>query len=205
MPGRIYHSILIAVGSYSFKQNYMRVLREIPVLVLVLLAFFVGGFLLVVTLKSEQQKQEKVDIEITDADANGFPDAGVTVSGEYTSVYSYDNNGNWYWDIGDGRKWGNVLSAADLEQATLTTCNYQVQYSGNFENDPFLDNGWISNDINCSGYNDNGTYNYLIVHTTDSRYRGNGVTVWGLWEYQPLAIPGFGNLARPEKPVGIGI
>ena len=136
-----------------------------------------------------------------DADGNGFPDVGVTVNGKYTSLYAYDANGDWYWDLGDGRVYGTVLSVGDLEEATLTVCDYQVHYRGNFENDPFLDSGWIMNNINCSGYDDNGSYNYLIVHKTDPRYTGNpDWAIWGTWEYHVLTESGEGNLVRPEGP-----
>lgn len=147
--------------------------------------------------------QKKLDKGVIDQDANGIPDAGVTVNGKYTSLYAYDDNGDWYWDLGDGRVQGTVSSVSDLEQATITVCDYQVQYRGNFENDPFLNSGWIINNINCTGFDDNHKYNYLIVHKTDPRYDGNPANaIWGDWEYQALTISGFGNLARPETPVG---
>ena len=101
-----------------------------------------------------------------DADNNGYPDEGVKVNGHYTSLYAYDANGDYYWDLGDGRIQGTVGSVAELDQATLTSCDYVVNYRGSFENNPFMDSGWIQNHINCSGYDDNGQYNYLIVHET---------------------------------------
>lgn len=138
-----------------------------------------------------------------DTNENGYPDAGVTTVGVYTSVYAYDATGDWYWDLGDGRTQGTVDSIEGLDEATLTTCDYQVQYRGNFEDDPFLDSGWIQNHINCSGYDDNGAYNYLIVQETDPRYQGNpDWAIWGTWEYHVLTESGAGNLARPETPVG---
>jgi hypothetical protein len=107
------------------------------------------------------------------------------------------------WDLGDGRIQGTVASIDDLDAATLTTCLYQVQYRGNFENDPFLNSGWIANEINCAGYDDNGTYKYLIVHETDPRYEGNpDWAIWGTWEYHVLTQSGVGNWVRPETPVG---
>lgn len=127
----------------------------------------------------------------------------MTTNGKYTSLYADDANGGWYWDLGDGRVYGNVGSVDDLDQATLTVCDYQVQYRGNFENDPYLDSGWMINNINCKGYDDNGSYNYLIVHQTDPRYDGNpDWAIWGTWEYQILTVSGFGNLVRPMTPVG---
>lgn len=137
-----------------------------------------------------------------DADDNGYPDVGVTVTGKYTSLYAEDGNGDYYWDLGDGRIQGTVGSVAELDVATLTTCDYQVHYRGTFENDPFMDTGWISNNINCHGA-DNGTYNYLIVHQSDPRYRGDAANaVWGTWEYHVYTQSGLGNLARPENHHG---
>lgn len=136
-----------------------------------------------------------------DADKNGIPDEGVTVTGKYTSLYVYDDNGDWYWDLGDGRLLGTVDFVAELDQSTLTVCDYQVQYRANFENDPYMDSGWIINNINCSGFDDNNTYNYLIVHETDPRYTGNpDWAIWGTWEYHALTISGYGNLVRPLLP-----
>jgi hypothetical protein len=138
-----------------------------------------------------------------DSDDNGFPDEGVTVNGKYTSLYAYDANGDWYWDLGDGRIQGTVDSVDELDASTLTVCDYQVQYRGKFENDAFLDSGWIMNNINCSGHDDNGTYNYIIVHETDPRYTGDpDWAIWGTWEYHVLTQSGSGNLVRPETPNG---
>jgi hypothetical protein len=136
-----------------------------------------------------------------DGDDNGYPDAGVVVTGKYESLYAYDANGDWYWDLGDGRIQGTVASVDDLGAASLTTCLYQVTYRATFENDPFMDSGWIINAINCSGYDDNGSYTYLIVHETDPRYTGNPAwAVWGTWEYHVLTVSGQGNLVMPYKP-----
>ena len=138
-----------------------------------------------------------------DSDNNGYPDAGVTTVGKYESVYAYDGAGDWYWDLGDGRVEGSVASIGELDPATLTVCNYQVQYRGNFENNPYQDSGWIANHINCAGYDGNATYTYLIVHQTDPRYTGNpDWAIWGTWEYHVLTESGSGNLARPSTPVG---
>lgn len=139
-----------------------------------------------------------------DQDGNGIPDEGVTVTGKYVSVYAYDAFGDWYWDLGDGRIQGTVGSIDDLDAETLTVCDYQVQYRGNFENDPFLDSGWIMNNINCSGFDDNNTYNYLIVHETDPRYTGNpDWAVFGSWEFHTFTQSGEGNLVRrPDGPLG---
>lgn len=143
------------------------------------------------------------DNERNDADGNGFPDEGVVVNGHYTTEYAYDANGDWYWDLGDGRVLGTVDSIEELDAATLTVCDYVVNYRGSFENDPFLDSGWITNHINCRGYDDNDKYNYVIVHETDPRYTGNpDWSIWGTWEFHTLTVSGIGNLVRPETHVG---
>jgi len=149
------------------------------------------------------------DQERWDSDDNGYPDVGVTTNGKYTSVYAYDCDpdcatGDWFWDLGDGRTQGSVSGFDQLDPSTLTTCVYQVVYRGNFENDPYLDSGWILNTINCSGYDDNNQYNYLIVHNTDPRWTGNGIDVgWGPeWEAVVYTISHYGNLAKPHGPAG---
>lgn len=168
---------------------------------LVVLVVLIGGIALAGTMVPGFQK--RVDSGFLDEDGNGIPDEGVTVVGKYTSLYAYDAGGNWYWDLGDGREQGNASSVDELDQETLTTCDYQVEYRGNFEDDPFMDSGWIINNINCRGYDDNNKYNYLIVHESDPRYDGNpDNAIWGTWEYQALTVSGQGNLARPETPVG---
>lgn len=137
-----------------------------------------------------------------DSDGNGYPDAGVSVTGKYVSVYAYDNT-DWYWDLGDGRVYGTVSSVGELDDATATVCTYQIQYRGTFENNPFMDTGWIKNNINCRGQ-DRGAFNYLIVHQSDPRYTGNpDWAVWGTWEYHVLTESGNGNIvrARPENAV----
>ncbi len=167
------------------------------VAVLVLGVFMVAGVASASTIVPGQQDRY-------DSDDNGYPDEGVTVTGAYDSLYAYDANEDWYWDLGDGRIWGTVDSVEELEESTLTTCDYQVQYRGNFENDPFLDSGWINNEVNCQGYDDNGTYSSTIVHETDPRYRGDDdLSIWGNWEYHTNTESGVGNLARPETPVGL--
>ena len=65
-----------------------------------------------------------------------------------------------------------------------------------------MNEGWITNNINCHGYDDNGTYNYLIVSQNDPRYTGNpDWAVWGTWEYHILTLSGNGNLVMPEHYV----
>jgi hypothetical protein len=138
-----------------------------------------------------------------DKDDNGIPDEGVTVVGHYTALYAYDMLDDWYWDLGDGRIQGTVGSVEELDQETLTTCNYVNNYRAKFENTPYMDSGWIQNHILCSGYDDNNEYNYLIVHETDPRYVGNpDWAIWGTWEYHALTISGFGNLVRPITHAG---
>lgn len=125
--------------------------------------------------------------------------AGI-VNGRRTSLYAYDNTGNWYWDLGDGRVMGTKSSVAELDQATLTKCDYVVNYRGTYENNPYMDTGWIQNLINCSGYDDNGQYNYMIVNESDPRYTGNPEwSIWGNWEYHGLIESGKGNLVRPYR------
>ena len=129
-----------------------------------------------------------------DKDGNGFSDAGVFVTGHYTSLYAYDGNGDYYWDLGDGRIDQTVDSVDDLDAASLTTCNYVNNYRADFGNDPFMDAGWIQNHINCVGL-EKAQYNYHIVHETDPRYTGNpDWAIWGNWEYHVLTISGEGNL-----------
>ena len=133
----------------------------------------------------------------------GHCDKDGTVVGHYTSVYAYDAVGDWYWDLGDGRVQGTVSSVDELDQATLTVCDYVNNYRGDFGGDPFMDNGWIQNHIKCSGHDDNNSYNYLIVHESDPRYTGNpDWAIWGTWEWKALTMSGYGNLVRPETPVG---
>lgn len=138
-----------------------------------------------------------------DEDNNGYPDEGEVVTGTYKSVYAYDDNGDYYWDLGDGRVQGTVGSIDELDQTTLTKCDYKNQYRGKYENDPFLDSGWVSNNIVCRGYHYDKaqTFKYLIVHETDPRYTGDGTPIWNTWEYHVDVEGGFGNkLARPESP-----
>ncbi len=178
--------------------------RHLPASLLALAAavtfLAVGSVSFAGTIVPGQQKQIEKNVNGIDSDGNGIPDEGKIVTGKYTSLYAYDDNGEWYWDLGDGRINGTVGSVDELDAETLTECDYQVQYRGSFDNDPFLNSGWIKNNINCHGYDDNGTYNYQIVHETDPRYRGNpDWSVWGTWEYHVSTESKSGNLVRPEK------
>ncbi len=178
-------------------ENLATTTREVEVrrsLILTVLVAMVIGLIAPAALASTVVKGHAK----YDKDGNGFPDAGVYVNGHYTSMYAYDAYDNWYWDLGDGRIQGSVASVDDLDPETLTVCDYVVNYRADFNNDPYMDHGWIQNHINCSGYDDNGHYNYLIVSNTDRRYTGNpDWAIWGTWEYHVLTVSGFGNLVRP--------
>lgn len=125
------------------------------------------------------------------------------VNGKYTSVYTYDANDDYYWDLGDGRVQGTVDSIDDLDQSTLTTCDYVVTYRGDFNGDPFLDSGWIRNNIKCHGYDysKTQTYNTLYVHETDPRYSENLEPIWGSWGVLVDAVGGVGSVANPQHPI----
>lgn len=138
-----------------------------------------------------------------DADENGYPDAGVEVTGHYTSLYAEDASGDYYWDLGDGRVYTSGVSSVDeLDPETVTVCNYVNNYRAAFENDPYMDTGWIMNNIRCRGA-EPGVYKYLIVNESDPRYRGNPeYAIWGNWEYHVLTESGAGNLVGPRNHVG---
>ena len=134
-----------------------------------------------------------------DQDNNGYPDAGRYVNGHYTSLYVQDASEAYYWDLGDGRIYTSpgVTSIDDLEQATLTFWEYEVNYRADFNNDPYMDHGWIINNIVQRGYLGNGHVTYLIVSDTDPRYTGNpDWAEWGTWEYHVLNESGIGNWVR---------
>ncbi|MEN9328577.1 MAG: hypothetical protein RI947_1385 [Candidatus Parcubacteria bacterium] len=117
------------------------------------------------------------------------------VTGHYTSLYAEDGNGDYYWDLGDGRVYTSV---ADLDEATLTVYYYENTYRGSFGGDPFLDNGWVLNSIRGVAADGSVThYQYLIVHESDPRYTGNPEwAVWGNWEYHVLVDGHAGNIVR---------
>jgi hypothetical protein len=157
-----------------------------------------GDYTAVPGMQTDGPRMERID-----SDGNGYPDAGVVVVGHYTSLYAYDDSGAYYWDLGDGRIYtsSGIGSVDDLDQDTLTTCTYEVNYKGTFENDPFQDSGHIDNHIVCSGYDGTGAYNYQIVHNTDPRYTGDGIPEFGgAWEYHVLTESGSGNVANPMRP-----
>ncbi len=139
-----------------------------------------------------------------DKDGNDIPDAGVFVTGTYKASYGEDASGAYYWDLGDGRVFTSVgvTSVDDLDADTLVSCDYKNTYRADFGNDPFMDEGWIINNIQC----DDGTaYHFLIVSQTDPRYTGDpDFATWGTWEYHVLSESGSGNIAnlvRPERHV----
>jgi hypothetical protein len=77
-------------------------------------------------------------------------------------------------------------------------CTYQVQYRGDFGDTPYLNDGWIINNIVCD---DGSAFNFLFVHATDPRYTGNDdLAIWGMWEWHVLTVSGHGNLANPMHP-----
>lgn len=117
------------------------------------------------------------------------------VTGMYKATYAYDNNGDWWgYNLSDqGVEAGSVESIDDLEQSTLTTCYYKVQYQGSFGDDPYLDMGWIRNNIVCKGYEPDNR-NVLYVSEDDPRYTGDGKEIWGSWEYFVDAQRGKGNV-----------
>ena len=155
-----------------------------------ILGFSAGSFAQSTVVKGHQKAK-------FDSDGNGIPDAGVKVNGHYTALYAEDGNGDWYWDLGDGRILGTVAAVDYLDESSLTVCDYVNNYRADFGNNPFMDTGWIMNNINCSGI-DKGHYKYLIVHEEDPRYTGNpDWAIWGTWEYHVYAISGSGNLVSP--------
>lgn len=138
-----------------------------------------------------------------DEDGNGIPDVGEVVTGfNNEAFYLFDASGDWYWDLGDGRILGSVNSPSELDQATLSRCDYILQYRGKFENDPYQDTGWIKNVIKCNGYayDTAKRYVYNIVHETEPRYTGNGTPIWNTWEYHVDVESGLGNkLINPQN------
>lgn len=126
-----------------------------------------------------------------------------TVNGKYTSVYAWDASDDWYWDLGDGREQGTVGGVDELDESTLTVCDYVVIYRGDFEGTPFMASGWIHNNIKCSGhdYKKTQTFNSLYVHETDPRYSDDLEPIWGTWGILVDTEGGTGNAANPQHPV----
>lgn len=77
-------------------------------------------------------------------------------------------------------------------------CDYIVNYRGDFGGDPYLNDGWISNQIKCD---DGSVTTYMIVHATDKRYTGNPeLAIWGAWEITKQTMNGAGNVANIHRP-----
>jgi hypothetical protein len=121
-------------------------------------------------------------------------------TGMYKATYAYDANGNWYgYNLSNlGEESGTVGSIDELEQETLTTCYYKVQYQGDFGDDPYLDMGWIRNNIVCTGYEPDNQ-NVLYVSQEDHRYTGEGTPIWNTWEYFVDAQRGDGNVLITDR------
>jgi hypothetical protein len=78
-------------------------------------------------------------------------------------------------------------------------CTIVVNYRGDFGGDPYLNDGWITNQMTCD---DGSTASYLIVHASDKRYTGNpDRAVWGTWEIVKETVSGTGNIANPQSPM----
>lgn len=73
-----------------------------------------------------------------------------------------------------------------------------VNYRGDFGGDPYLNDGWITNQYK---YPDGRTVNYLIVYKTDPRWTGNpDLAIWGEWEIVKQTKSGEGNQANIQRP-----
>lgn len=150
-----------------------------------------------------------------------------TVVGHYVAHYWEDANGDYVWDLGDGRGysafsgwvadeslggWTGATVAdldawLDAERAKLaelhTSCETTVNYRGDFGDDPYLDMGVIQNHDRCMIEGKRRTFNAMIVHESDPRYEGDpDNAIWGTWEYHVKTESGVGNLARPMHAVG---
>lgn len=126
---------------------------------------------------------------------------GKSNTGKYNAIYAYDQNGDWYGKnmSNRGLETGTVDSIDELDQDTLTTCYYKVLYGGSFGNDPYLDTGWIRNNVRCKGYEPDNR-NVLFVHESDPRYEGDpDQAIWGTWEYHVDAQRGKGNTLITDK------
>jgi hypothetical protein len=115
-------------------------------------------------------------------------------TGMYKATYAYDAD-DWYgYNLSNaGAESGTVGSVDELDQDTLTVCEYKVQYQGSFGDDPYLDMGWIRNNVVCKGYEPDNR-NVLFVSQGDPRYTGEGTPIWDTWEYFVDARRGEGNV-----------
>ena len=83
------------------------------------------------------------------------------------------------------------------------TCDYVVNYRGDYGGDPYLDNGAIFNHIRCYGPDGNQVYNYRIISSDHPGYRGNpDCAEYGVWEYHTLTASGTGNVCKPGGSAG---
>jgi len=169
--------------------------RKIVFIAVFCLAFVFASVITPITSAKQAYTNDKWD-----ADGNSYPDEGIIVNGHYRCLYAYDAYGKWYLEKGDGRTKGNVDSIEDLDQETLTACRNSVNYRGEFGNDRYMDSGWAHQHVNCKGYGERSSSNYIIVHETDPRYEGYpDWAVWnslGNWEYAVYTTSGQGNLVR---------
>lgn len=101
-----------------------------------------------------------------------------------------DVNNNGYPDA------GKVVTGVYTEEAY--GCSYVVSYRGAFEDNAYLDSGWILNVATCP----DGQFTYLIVHESDPRYRtaGSSQNIWGTWRIVKETSSGTGNVANPMHP-----
>ena len=138
-----------------------------------------------------------------DGNDNGLPDVGVIVSGRYTSFMAFDDLGNFYWDFGDGTiyTFPTGLDIDDLDEATLSICDNPIIYSGEFNDDDVLDNGWFIEKERCYGYDfaEPRISVHLMVHESDPRYSGDDPNLIfcvasGCWEYQVASVSGSGSI-----------
>jgi len=143
--------------------------------------------------------------EFLDGNDNDLPDVGVIVSGRYTSFIAFDSLGNFYWDFGDGTifTFPTGIDIDDLNETTLSICDNQIIYQGEFNDDDVLDNGWIIEKERCYGYNfaEPRIFVYLMVHESDPRYTNDpdqvvACTASGCWEYQTAVVSGNGNILK---------
>ena len=132
---------------------------------------------------------------------NGKNNGNAGDTGNYRATYAYDAEGGWYGEnMSDlGQTDGTVGSIDELDQGTLTICHYVIQYGGTFGNDPYLDSGWIKNNIRCEGY-ESGNYNTIYVSENDVRYTGTREPIWGTWEIFVDTRRGNGNVADTADP-----
>jgi hypothetical protein len=87
----------------------------------------------------------------------------------------------------------------DGDKVADTTCDYVVNYRGDFGGNPRLDNGWIFNQYVCE---DGSQGTYLIVHKSDKRFTDNSErAIWGTWEIVNETVKGTGNIANPQAPM----